>query len=532
MDDYLHLNLIAEHSEDLSAISYNTFSTSDIPHSMLREILPWWTDPNFKFHYFRPVSSLSIALDFMVWGKDPQGYHYTCLALHCLCAILVYALGLRLGLHKGYALFAALISGLHFNHLFSVSWICNRDTTLGAIFLVSSVLCFLEYLRVISSRRFVYLGISLLLFILGVLSKENVALEPAVLFFIVAVRFTHCWKGTWKSSELVPVIPFFLFSLIYSCWYALSGHGVSTGYFQVSPDKGLLGNASIIGRNLFLYLIALVYYWPPEFNLTATKWPLWALWSFLLALPVGLMLWKRNAFRSIPNLWVFLAWTLLFLVTPLCFTPLGRLLYISTIGYGLLIACLFQEILRSVQKRTWKLCLWTVLFLYFVVVPFILDSASAALLAKKGDEIHLALERALADVEKGLPEDGEIFLINVPDPVSVYVAGAVHHFHTDGKGKKVFALGNVPEVPSLEKSGDSALRLIRDKGIINLDVSFPIISLSEGREVRMPSFVVTVERIGEGKPTHVLFKFSRPLNCEAYAFLTFADGKAARIRFH
>lgn len=537
MDDYLHLTLLQENWGNLRSISYNTYSTKSVPPSTIRENLPWWTDTNFQFHYFRPVATLSLALDYMLWSNDPKGYHYTCLFLHCLCVFLLYVLALRMGLSKGFALFGALISGLHLNHLFSVSWVCNRDSTLGALFFIGSLIAYLGYLdSAHRRRRLLLLSLSFVLFIVGVLSKENTVVEPAVLLIIVAVRkglLGHAQdrKGASILSELLPLIPFVLFSLSYSGWYALSGHGVSTGYLRVTPDNGLLENASIIGRNLFLYMIALYFYVPPEFNLTAFKWPWWLVWTLGLALPAGLLFWKRKVFQRLPILWVFVIWTIVFFVSPLFFIPLGRLLYVATMGYGLFMAGIFQEILHGVEKRVWKVCVWTLLLFYFVLIPFSLDSASAAFLSKKGDEIHMSLDRAISEVEKDLPLDGEIFLINVPDPPSVYMAGVVHRFYSSGKGRRVFALGNVPEVPLIEQAGNTSLRVRNDKGIIDLNVVAPLIALAEGTEVEMPSFTVKVERTEGKTPSQVLFSFPKPLESPEYAFITFVDHKAKRMRF-
>ena len=47
-------------------------------------------------HFYRPVTTLSFALDHAVWGLDPSGYHLTDLALLLACAIGVAALARRL----------------------------------------------------------------------------------------------------------------------------------------------------------------------------------------------------------------------------------------------------------------------------------------------------------------------------------------------------------------------------------------------------------------------------------------------------
>src|SRR4051812_992692 len=36
---------------------------------------PWWTDPELKLRFFRPLSSGLLALDHALFGHAPLGYH-------------------------------------------------------------------------------------------------------------------------------------------------------------------------------------------------------------------------------------------------------------------------------------------------------------------------------------------------------------------------------------------------------------------------------------------------------------------------
>src|SRR5262247_377520 len=39
------------------------------------DFLPWWTDAAVKLVLFRPIPSLSLALDHALFGRNPLGYH-------------------------------------------------------------------------------------------------------------------------------------------------------------------------------------------------------------------------------------------------------------------------------------------------------------------------------------------------------------------------------------------------------------------------------------------------------------------------
>src|SRR5882724_2555685 len=42
---------------------------------MARGPFPWWTDPDLKLRFFRPISSALFLLDHAIFGHAPLGYH-------------------------------------------------------------------------------------------------------------------------------------------------------------------------------------------------------------------------------------------------------------------------------------------------------------------------------------------------------------------------------------------------------------------------------------------------------------------------
>ena len=543
MDDYLHLSLLTDPELGLKDINWNTYSTHLIPKHQLRQALPWWADSDFRFHYFRPFSTLTLAMDLAISGKDAEGFHRTSLILHILCGLLLYGFSLSMGLRPGYALLAALAAGLHTNHLFSVSWMCNRDNTLGAIFLVAMLWAYNTFLREQANpekgtQRHIALGSSMLFFVLGILSKENLVLAPALLLVLTFLRPGPLKKSAGTSSKAtryLPLIPFFLASLLYVLWYSASGHGVSTGYLLISSERGMAGNFMIMVKNLYLYLVSLVLFVPPdfkEFHSIVLTVPFFATVLSLAALLAGLILWKRSLFRTYPALGFFLAWMLLFLFTPLWFIPLGRLLYISTLGFCLFAVLFLQGVTDQISRKVWRVSLVTLFVLWFVLLPLGYDMAASAFLVEKGDEIHLQLDRGITTMERELPK-GEliVFLLNAPNPASVYMAGIVHTFHNPDSGAGVYALGNRSEVPQISEVGDQGFCMYNPEGILNAEVTFPVIPLEEGHQVRMPVFQSRIRRMDQGAPVEVCFTFPEPLDSAGTLFLVFENGSPRKVDF-
>jgi hypothetical protein len=101
--------------------------------------LPWFTHPGIQLHLLRPLPSLSIALDHLVWGRHAAGYHLTSILLY---VALVLAVGrffrtLTGGSRGGPAAVTATLATLCFavdaGHTQPVGWIAGRHLVIAAI---------------------------------------------------------------------------------------------------------------------------------------------------------------------------------------------------------------------------------------------------------------------------------------------------------------------------------------------------------------------------------------------------------------
>jgi tetratricopeptide (TPR) repeat protein len=168
----------------------------------------------------RPVANMSFALDHVIWGLDPYGYHLTNILIHlavggallwlCLLYIQLTTGGSRFTISGWKTAGIAIISvGLFLVHPLNtqaVTYVVQRMTSLSALF---TVLAFASYLmaryRVTARSRWWYLA-ALLFWIIGIGSKEiGFMLLPVILLFEVCF-FHSVWQqkigevlgGTWS----------------------------------------------------------------------------------------------------------------------------------------------------------------------------------------------------------------------------------------------------------------------------------------------------------------------------------------------
>lgn len=180
-----------------------------------------------------PLTHISFALDYAVWGLDPWGFHFTNSLLHSLNTGAVFFLvsglvqaagaGARPGTLKDgvrqRALFAgvvtALFFGLHPLRVESVAWIVERKDVLYAFFYLLSIIAYLRYASSASGKIKFYI-ISILLFALALMSKPMAVTLPVVLVILdfYPLRRLRTGAGSLAQAKkvLAEKVPFFALS--------------------------------------------------------------------------------------------------------------------------------------------------------------------------------------------------------------------------------------------------------------------------------------------------------------------------------
>ena len=97
--------------------------------------------------YYRPLSTLSLALDRALWALRPFGYHLASVLLHAAASVALLLL-LRARCRSLLAALAgALLFALHPVHVEAVAWASARNELLAGLFVILSALGFDAYQR-------------------------------------------------------------------------------------------------------------------------------------------------------------------------------------------------------------------------------------------------------------------------------------------------------------------------------------------------------------------------------------------------
>jgi protein O-mannosyl-transferase len=197
---------------------------------------------------WNPLTWVSHALDYAVWGLNPLGHHLTSIVLHAMNTALVVVLVLKLletaqerssqnapssFLTDRTVLIAAAVTGLLFGlhpvHVESVAWVSERKDLLCALFFLLSIAAYTKYIEsqeraggegdeaggkyFFFNRRYL---LTLVFFVLALMSKPMAVSLPAVLLILDWYPFgrIRSWKTLWPRG--VEKLPFIALSLVSS----------------------------------------------------------------------------------------------------------------------------------------------------------------------------------------------------------------------------------------------------------------------------------------------------------------------------
>jgi tetratricopeptide (TPR) repeat protein len=152
--------------------------------------------------YYRPVTTLSFAVDSLRAGGSPGAFHATNLLLHLVACALVFALARRLGAGALGAALAAALFGVFPRTTESVAWISGRTDVIATVLALSALLLHGEG-RAGPARR---IAAAACLF-LGLLGKEVAAAGLAGIAALeVAAVLRREKRWARAVADLAPVL--------------------------------------------------------------------------------------------------------------------------------------------------------------------------------------------------------------------------------------------------------------------------------------------------------------------------------------
>src|SRR5580693_6037830 len=140
-----------------------------------------WALRSTEYSNWHPLTWLSHALDYTLYGLNPHGHHLTNVLYHMLNVVLLFLLLARATGATGRSLLIAALFAVHPFTVESVAWIAERKNVLSTFFFLLTLGAYGWYaLKPGLKRYFVVVA----LFVLGLAAKPMVVTLPCVLLLL------------------------------------------------------------------------------------------------------------------------------------------------------------------------------------------------------------------------------------------------------------------------------------------------------------------------------------------------------------
>lgn len=188
----------------------------------------------FVMGNYHPIPILTYALEYSLVGLEPFLYHLDNLLLHLINTLLVFCFIFQLsGKKVKTAALTAALFGIHPMHVESVAWVSERKDVLYVLFLLLSMIAYLNYVQRHYKPKYYFY--TLVFFLLALLSKgQAVVLAPIMVLIDYFVQRKLDKKAVFEKA------PFFLLAFFFGVLAIIAQHhGAALSRVKIEHYKTL-----------------------------------------------------------------------------------------------------------------------------------------------------------------------------------------------------------------------------------------------------------------------------------------------------
>ena len=223
--------------------------------------IPWWSDTDAHLHLYRPLASISHALDYLLWPDNAFVMLAHNLLIYALTIFLLYRYYQSLSMPTTLVGLVILLSILDISSYFAVGWVAARNSLLSLLFASVSLIQLHRYFSAssLAEKKPRALIFSLLAFVAALLAAEG---GLAVFGFVVAYLFVFRQDSYLESIKVFTL--FFVTIIIWRVGYNLSGYGSHDVGQYIDPVRNpveflyhAIGQAPLLAFELYTGLDSL-----------------------------------------------------------------------------------------------------------------------------------------------------------------------------------------------------------------------------------------------------------------------------------
>ncbi|OFX73026.1 MAG: hypothetical protein A2X12_02555 [Bacteroidetes bacterium GWE2_29_8] len=330
-----------------------------IKQNDLQSIIQIFTS-NYLLNY-QPITLLFYKITYLLFNLNASAFHLLNIILHIINSILIYRLIRLLFNNNLLAFLSTLLWAIHPMQVESVVWLSEMKNLLFVLFGLLSIISFHKYILSKSNKD---LSISLIFYLLSVLSKGTGVTIPLVFVLIIFLK-----QDNWRHY-IKPLFLFFTLSLFFGIitFYSQSG---AVNISIVKKDFFL--NFFIASNGLLFYIAKLLLpfnlstFYPYPTNYSASNLEFYYFLSPIIVIISIFLIYQY--FRKIPLIVFGSLFYVLNILPVLQIIPVGnavaadRYFYFPSIGLFIIFAWLILKLIE--KKATFGYFLITLFTLFF-----------------------------------------------------------------------------------------------------------------------------------------------------------------------
>ncbi len=265
-----------------------------------------WAITSTEHANWHPLTWMSHALDWQLFGNDPSGHHFMSLLLHILSVLLLFSFLARVTGSQVRSLLVAAIFAVHPVNVESVAWIAERKNVLCMLFFLLALIAYSRYARQPNLIRYLLMA---LLFALALTAKPMAVTFPFVLLLLdywplQRIRGWSPPSTVFPAPQLSPwkivleKLPLLALSAADSVITVIAQRQVgairsTVGFpFSLRLSNALVSCVTYVWKAAFPIHLSVLYPYP------SNGVPLWRLLiSVLLLVGVSVWVWRERSHR-------------------------------------------------------------------------------------------------------------------------------------------------------------------------------------------------------------------------------------------
>jgi hypothetical protein len=507
-DDFFHRlalsGRVAEFHKDQWSL-YEFIPSAEARRLIDAGLLPWFSDPELRTRFFRPLSSASLALDVRWFGNWALPAYLHSLLWFGLVLALVTRIH-RAILPERAAFWASLTFGIAGAHAASISWIAARHVLVSGAFGLGAFAVSLSR-RSTGDRAALACGLTAAALVAGGLFASEAALAAvALLLAEPSLR-----PGPTRRERWLRGLPVAAVSIVYLAWYSRAGYGTHGMGSYVNPLE-TPGRFAITLADRVPLLMTEAFTGVPCALLHLGPVAHSVLWGLGIAAALAIGLGFRRASRETKAALGWIPVGFLGALVPVAGAIIdGRVLLVPMVASSMLLGVVIAD--RAGGAILPRLGRVVVLVLALGISPLARVAVALA------NENVSRIEAAIVPRSKiRCPEGGRVFVVNGADPAVGMYSGPL--FALSGvrwSGWHVLSLA--PNDLELERRGPRSfvLRTLGPRKTNEFEALYRASPPAPGTRVRVRGLLAEVERSSDLGATQVRFELDTELDSSCLA---------------